>query len=451
MNSLMQRRATQSDPIRLNPSQLAFFRNTAQEVLMDGPRGTGKSTALIGKAIHVASKHNADVLICRKSYQSLMASTTMQHLIADPSKKMLPDWMIQDWHKQQHCISLTGGGRIWYTGLDKDSHALSKEFAWIGVEEAREFTEKDWTHLKGTLRGFDVPYYQIAAVTNPWNPNHFLYKYFYENGDKVNKKGKRIRSLIQSKLDHNMKYLHEDYIQMLDDLPGKYRDIYRLGLWTFLEGMIFSCFDAQKHIVTQPFEIPSDWQIVLGIDFGFNHPFVCQWWAIDPKTDRCFLYREIYKSNDVVTEYAKIIKSFPDFKRVSVAYCDHSKGEYEILRRAGIPCVPAVKGAGSVVSSIQDIYMRMSKGQIHFFPNAVCHEPDLELKRKNYPMSTVDEIPGYYYKAPDKPQDEMDDGCKAMMYALYSYFLKRGGAWADYHSTSQKSIMGGMQVNNQMF
>jgi hypothetical protein len=42
------------------------------------------------------------------------------------------------------------------------------------------------------------------------------------------------------------------------------------------------------------FDIPPGWTMVCSIDFGFNAPFVCQWWAID--TDgSMYLYREIYE------------------------------------------------------------------------------------------------------------------------------------------------------------
>ena len=48
---------------------------------------------------------------------------------------------------------------------------------------------------------------------------------------------------------------------------------YRFGDWDIAAGMYFSTWRENMHVI-EPFEIPADWPIWAGFDYGFVHPTV---------------------------------------------------------------------------------------------------------------------------------------------------------------------------------
>ena len=89
-----------------------------------------------------------------------------------------------------------------------------------------------------------------------------------------------------------------------------------LGRWVAFEGLVYDVFDPREHIIDmRPNEIPPSWRRIISIDFGFNHPFVAQWWAIDPE-GRMYRYREIYKTGRLVEDHAKDIKRLSEGERI---------------------------------------------------------------------------------------------------------------------------------------
>jgi hypothetical protein len=58
------------------------------------------------------------------------------------------------------------------------------------------------------------------------------------------------------------------------------------------------------------------------IDFGFNNPFVCQWWAVDPD-GRMHLYRELYMTGRTVTRHKVDISIHSRGESYEATIADH--------------------------------------------------------------------------------------------------------------------------------
>ena len=78
------------------------------------------------------------------------------------------------------------------------------------------------------------------------------------------------------------------------DLPDEEKIARIQGGWMQLEGRIWKCFDAQKHIV-EPFKIPPDWPVEFQIDFHLNLPHAISFCAVDP-LGRYFIADEIWEN-----------------------------------------------------------------------------------------------------------------------------------------------------------
>src|SRR3546814_16816092 len=73
----------------------------------------------------------------------------------------------------------------------------------------------------------------------------------------------------------------ERYLAELRNLTGVQRQRLLDGRWVAAEGIIWPEFDPAVHLVDR-FDIPDDWTRYWTVDFGYIHPLVAQWWAVDP-------------------------------------------------------------------------------------------------------------------------------------------------------------------------
>lgn len=72
-------------------------------------------------------------------------------------------------------------------------------------------------------------------------------------------------------------------------MPPKLKEAWLYGSWDVYEGQFFEEFqdnpDGYKtrqwtHVI-ESFDIPPEWQIYRAFDWGYNHPFACEWFTVD--------------------------------------------------------------------------------------------------------------------------------------------------------------------------
>jgi phage terminase large subunit len=243
-------------------------------------------------------------------------------------------------------------------------------------------------------------------ICNPSSPGHFLYQRFVV---KKLENYKRIKSCILPDVPPN-------YQEILNQLTGVFKLRYVDGEWASFEGLVYP-FDPDKHLI-DPFEIPKDWKRVIAIDFGFDHPFVCQWWAVSP-SDVWFLYREIYYSKRTVKTHSAQIKEFCVKDDIQpFAFCDHDAEDRATLEENGIYTNAAKKDRQL---GQQLVYELFETNRIFFFRDCTV-ERDMRLVMEKKPASTIEEFPTYIWT--NKAKEDMikvkDDGMDTNRYAVAS-------------------------------
>ncbi len=150
------------------------------------------------------------------------------------------------------------------------------------------------------------------------------------------------------------------------------------GDFTNQQGLIYPEMKPDTHWV-EPFEIPKDWMMLLGIDFGVVHPFAAIAAAYDSKTDTLFIVDEYSKTNWTTIQNGNMLKSrFKDYMPFDYIICDpESKDGRLILSRMGLPNIPAPKFVG-VVSTINQLKERLcldveGNPHIKFFKGRLPH------------------------------------------------------------------------------
>lgn len=429
------------EPYTAYGKAVEIFYERAREFCFAGPAGTGKSRGMLERMDLFARKYpKSRHLFVRKTRTSL----TQTGLVTF-EQEVLPERTTIKLHKSDQEYRYPNDSRIVIGGLDNPTKIMSGQYDTIYVMEATErgFTEDDWEKLLTRLRNNRMPFRQLSADCNPEAPQHFLKK----------RETRGVLKMINSRHEDNptlfdqttgeMTPLGVDYIGGLDSLTGVRYLRLRKGIWAAAEGMIYEIFDPDHNIIDnfglkdtgvydsqgnrilEPILTPPlSWPRYLAIDFGYNNPFVCQWWAEDPD-GRLYLYREIFRTKRLVEDHARdileIMKKHGE-PRPRAVVVDHDAEDRATLEKyLLLQTTPANK---AVKMGIEHVIARIRKSgdgraRIFFLRDAlVARDKDLELKKK--PLSTLEEIGSYIWDddKQEEPVKENDHGCDAARYMV---------------------------------
>ncbi len=402
------------------------------EALFSGPSGTGKSVFVLNWLLYCAERWpGMRGLVVRRTRASLTQSTLVSW-----EDRVLPvghPCLKGPMRRYRESYAFPSGSEIVVGGLDSNDtdRVLSSEYDVIFVEEATELAESAWNTLITRLRNAVMPFQQIIGCCNPNAPTHWL---------KVRADSGRVQHFVTRHQDNPSLYDQragrrtasgEQYIgEILEGLTGLERERLLLGRWAGAEGLVYSDFDPLTHVVS-PFPIPNSWPRVLSIDFGYENPFVCQFWAID-SDKRMYLYRELYRTKRIVADHALDIHrhlaqdSAGDADLRVVCVSDHDAEDRATLHRANLRTIPARK---QIQPGIQAVQQRLrvqgdDKPRLVVFRNALA-ERDPKLIAARHPLCTEHEFPLYVWaSAPDGraakevPVDNFNHGMDAMRYAV---------------------------------
>ncbi len=95
-------------------------------------------------------------------------------------------------------------------------------------------------------------------------------------------------------------YTAEDVERIISEYAPHERKTRTYGDPMAGHGLVFPV--DEDSIKVNPFEIPSHWRRICGIDFGINHPAAAAWLAHDVTTDIIYLY-DCYKQSDQLPEF----------------------------------------------------------------------------------------------------------------------------------------------------
>lgn len=393
-------------------SQLEALSDMSDNLMYYGPWGNGKTYILAAKAMLMSKIPNNRIALIRRKRTHLKA-TTWDVLI----KEILPPSWVKYYNSTELLIELFNKTIIRGFGLDSgnDINALaSQQFGWIGVEEAREIRENQYDEQIGrSCRWPHIPekFLQVMSVTNPDRPGHFLNVRF--NTERW-KGYKAIKGKILAKL------LPKAYMERVNQLRGVFRKRYKDGLWVGAEGMVYP-FDPAIHVIKR-FPIPKEWERVVGIDWGFDNPFVCQWWAISPE-GVWYLYREIYMTHKTVNYHAPHIVSFNRHDGINPdVICDHDPGNIAILKEHKIKARNAVKDRNNGQATVEDLF---NEEKLFLFEDALV-EVDDRLVQSRKPWCSAQEYPGYtWIDGKDDMSHEDDHGQDTTRYCTHTRLTGR--------------------------
>lgn len=289
----------------------------AEEILFDGAIRSGKTQAACKMITSWAWQYggpNWKFVILRKTYRELEDSTKAAFLRGDGKMPpACPPALIANYRKQDEMAVLHNGAEILFRSAENPAETEDKirnvTIAGFLIDQVEELAGDDYFQLYETLcsrmsdpRGPS----KALLVANPGPEDHWVFKRFVAEGSRETYPWTR---RVHVKLDENSWNLPERYMEMMRRRESTNNMWYRrfiLGEWGAFGGKRFQSWDRNLH-VCEPFEIPSDWEIVVGMDYGWANPTVALYCAID-FDGRWWAVGEHYGSERPISWHAKAMR-----------------------------------------------------------------------------------------------------------------------------------------------
>jgi PBSX family phage terminase large subunit len=393
-------------PYRSQGAMREVWGVVADEVMVSGPAGTGKSRGILEYLYALSLKYpGVRGLIVRQTRHSLTESalvTFETHVI--PGR---PSWVSNQQRRVRQSYSLPNGSEIVVGGLDNTARFMSTEFDWIYVQEAREIEESSWEDLTIRLRNGVLPFQMMIGDTNPDGPSHWIL---------LRARTGKLR-LIESRHEDNpvlfdarsQSYTDAGtiYLGRLDNLTGVRRKRLRGGLWVGAEGMVYDSWDPAVHVVER--EIPLAWTRFCVVDFGFTNPFACLWLAED-HDGRLYVYRQVYGVHRLVRDWAHMIHELSGTETIVAYVTDHDlDARFDLEAHLGhsaaacghaeswsVPTVAARKDVTTGIEAVSDRLRKAGDGEprLYVIRDSLVGADQFLIEAKE-PVCLEDEFPQY--------------------------------------------------------
>lgn len=306
-----------------------------------GARGGGKSWVVRVKAILLCLKYpGIKLIIIRRTYPELINNHIRPLRETFVKSGLMPEYVKYNDKEKRYTFFNRSTITFMYCSRDSDLDRLQgTEWDCIFLDEATQLSEYQIKSITACCRGVNDFPKRVYYTCNPGGQSHAYFKRLFvdrefedgENGDDY--------TFIQALVTDNKALMSKqpDYINQLEALPPKLKDMWLYGKWDVFEGMFFEDFiinplhskceelkmtveELRKshrfcHVI-EPFD-PKGMNIYRSYDFGYNKPFSCAWWAVDSDG---VIYRilEYYGCTKTPNEGIKIPpdEQFANIKRI---------------------------------------------------------------------------------------------------------------------------------------
>ncbi|MEF9865628.1 MAG: phage terminase large subunit [Oscillospiraceae bacterium] len=287
-----------------NEKQRQFLIAQTRFVAYGGARGGGKSWAVRQKAMLLAAQFaGIRMLLLRRTFPELREN----HIL--PLQKSLGG--LATYKDSEKAFTFINGSRLKFGYCDGEDDVLQyqgQEYDVIFLDEATQFSEYQFEVLTAALRGANNFPKRFYLTCNPGGVGHVWVKRLFIDKRYRKNENPTDYTFIAATVYDNSALTQNDsgYVRMLENLPEDLRRAWLLGDWDIFKGQYFTEFRREIH-VCDTFEIQNHWRRYLTFDYGLDM-LAALWIAVDGE-GCAWVYRELYKSNLIISEAAAAIKT----------------------------------------------------------------------------------------------------------------------------------------------
>lgn len=368
---------------RPQPKQAAFMARPEYEALYGGAAGGGKSDALVIEALRQVHIPHYKALILRKTFpelRELIDKSLLYYPQAFPGAR---------YNHSEHTWRFPGGAKVIFGAMQhtKDrTKYQGQAYDYIAFDELTHFTYEEYSYLFSRNRpnGPGTRVY-IRATANPGGVGHGWVKERFVSAaapmttiwETVRWKDQRgEHETRQSRIfvpataidNHALVENDPDYMSRLAAMPEAEKRALLYGDWDSFSGQVFLEWkndpahyqDRLWTHVVEPFEIPADWGIWCGLDWGYSRPFSVGWFAVD-REKRLYHIRELYGCTGTPNQGVKWEPSELARKIKEIEADDPNLRGREILR-VGDPAIWGSDGTESIGALMERERVYFDKG-----------------------------------------------------------------------------------------
>lgn len=248
------------------PKQLAFHQSTARHRLMIGGFGSGKTLALLMEAVLTCLMvPSCNVLILRTTSPDIQKTVINKFL----NTKIVPRNVYKSYNKNEKIAYFHNGSQLHFGYCqheDDINQFLSTEYAFVGLEEAGEFSFRVFEALIGRLRTSSevrdlngnpvLP--SIGLTTNPFGNGYAWIKQLFGcRNDGAQAMGTALKGMKEydpqeyfynrSKVEDNPYTYTPAYVKTLEGMTGTMRAHAREGDLETVGGQMYPQFNTGLH------------------------------------------------------------------------------------------------------------------------------------------------------------------------------------------------------------
>lgn len=193
------------------------------------------------------------------------------------------------------------------------------------------------------------------------------------------------QSLVRAGWDDAPHMTPEMRANKLASIPAHEREMRSKGIPMMGAGLVFPF--NENEITVDPFPIPRHWPQIIGIDFGWSHPFAACNLAWDREADCIYITSDYRESKMTPAIHAASVRPWGAWKPVAWPHdgLNTEKGTGDELRKAyqneGFQMLPwkatnppqagqkEGEGGNSVEASILEMFERLETGRLKIFRN----------------------------------------------------------------------------------
>lgn len=373
-------------------------------IICDGSIRSGKTVAMtVGFVMWAMCRFSGqNFAICGKTIESLRRNVTSN----------LHTWLAGVFtfkeHRTENKIVVSAAGRsnsiYLFGGKDESSAALIQGITLAGIllDEVALMPESFVNQATGRC---SVAGSKLWFNCNPEGPSHWFYlKWILEAS-------KRKMLHLHFTMADNYSLTQEIKDRYERQYSGVFYDRYIRGLWVVAEGLVYTMFNKDFHVVP---EVPRPYdKYYMSCDYGTVNPTSVGLWG--RANGRWYRMREYYydsrkegRQRTDEEHYTELEKLAGDLPITGVIVDPSAASFIEVIRRHGRFSVD--KASNAVIDGIRDVATRLQCGDVFF--NACCTDCIRE-----FGLYRWDE------KAPmDRPIKENDHSMDDVRYFIHKVF-----------------------------
>ena len=351
-------------PISKKQMQILAFPYTKnyQALICDGAVRSGKTSIMTIAFIDWAMRDfdNTNFAICGKTVGSAIKNIVLPYMALSYAKKYSISFLRND---NKLIVSQGGKANTFYVygGKDESSYMLIQGITLAGVlfDEVALMTRSFVEQALARCLSFKNRRYWFNC--NPDNPNHWFYLEWIKQPEKH-------KVLHLHFLMSDNPILDEETIEEAKNTwSGVFYDRYILGRWVLAEGLIYSMFNKDYHVVKaepRPYE-----KYYISMDYGTQNATAMGLWGLS--SGMWYMIKEYYHSgretnnqktdDEYYTELVKLAGGY-DIKRVII---DPSAASFiTLIRRKGKFTVQQADNA--VLDGIRETATALQQGLVMF-------------------------------------------------------------------------------------